>query len=119
MHVEELLLKILLLWSLIWVMQGKIVKLLRELQNTSDRSARFVCAVAIVNGEKETEYRGSCEGRIASQPSGKEGFGYDPVFVPQAHPQKSMAELSMEEKNKISHRGNAFVHLLDKINSVL
>ena len=94
-------------------------KLLRELQDVSNRSARFVCAVAIVNGEKETVYRGTCEGDIALQPSGKEGFGYDPLFVPHAHPQKSMAELSMEEKNKISHRGNAFVHLLDKINSVL
>ena len=72
-----------------------------------------------MNGEKETVYRGSCEGDIALQSSGKEGFGYDPVFVPRAHPQKSMAELSMEEKNKISHRGNAFVCLLDRINSVL
>ena len=98
---------------------GNNKKLLRELQNISDRSARFVCAVAIVNGEKEIVYRGTYEGNIALKPTGKEGFGYDPVFVPQTHPQKSMAELSMEEKNKISHRGNAFVHLLDKINSVL
>jgi non-canonical purine NTP pyrophosphatase (RdgB/HAM1 family) len=94
-------------------------KLLRELQNISTRSARFVCSVAIVYGEKEIVYRGTCEGSIASKASGKDGFGYDPIFIPQVYPHLSMAELSMAEKNKISHRGNAFAHLVEKLQSIL
>ena len=93
-------------------------KLLRELQHVHNRNARFVCSVAIVYAGKETVYRGTCEGTIAHQPSGIDGFGYDPIFIPQIYPNKSMAELTMEEKNTISHRGHAFGQLPHKISSV-
>ena len=52
-------------------------------------------------------FEGSCEGRIAYERSGHEGFGYDPVFIPDAFPDRSMAELHEDVKNSISHRGIA------------
>ena len=93
-------------------------KLLRELQHVHNRSARFVCSVAIVCSGKEIVYRGTCEGTIAQKPSGIDGFGYDPIFIPKTYLNRSMAELTMDEKNKISHRGNAFVQLPQKISSI-
>lgn len=71
------------------------------------RSARFVCAIAAAfpDGRVETR-RGTIEGRIAYEPAGENGFGYDPIFyVPEFG--KTTAELDPEEKNKVSHRGNA------------
>ena len=80
-----------------------------------NRTARFVCAVAIIipgNGEYLT--KGTCEGRILRSKTGKNGFGYDPVFyVPEL--EKTMAELTIKEKNKISHRALA----LDKAKVIL
>ena len=72
-----------------------------------ERTARFVCAIAIAypDGKVDTR-RGTIEGRIAYEPAGKNGFGYDPIFyVPEL--KKTTAELDPEEKNKLSHRGNA------------
>ncbi|MBR1815184.1 MAG: XTP/dITP diphosphatase [Lachnospiraceae bacterium] len=71
------------------------------------RSARFVCAIAVAypDGRVDTR-RGTIEGRIAYEPAGENGFGYDPIFyVPELG--KTTAELSPEEKNNLSHRGNA------------
>ena len=73
----------------------------------NERSARFVCSIAAVfpNGE-ETVVRETIEGRIADQISGENGFGYDPIFyVPEFG--CTTAELTLEQKNKISHRGKA------------
>lgn len=72
-----------------------------------ERTARFVCAIAAAfpDGRVETR-RGTIEGRIAYEPAGENGFGYDPIFyVPEFG--KTTAELDPEEKNKISHRGKA------------
>jgi XTP/dITP diphosphohydrolase len=71
------------------------------------RTARFVCVIAIVNpGRKASLFRGECRGMITKAPRGEHGHGYDPVFyVPEL--QKTMAELTMEEKNKLSHRARA------------
>ncbi len=72
-----------------------------------ERTARFVCAIAIAypDGKVDTR-RGTIEGRIAYEPAGENGFGYDPIFyVPSLG--KTTAELDPEEKNKLSHRGNA------------
>ncbi len=85
-------------------------KLLRELENVEpgDRSARFVCSMVIASpdGKKLFSTTETCEGEIALFPSGRHGFGYDPVFyLPEKN--ATMAELTMEEKNKISHRGKA------------
>lgn len=71
------------------------------------RTARFACAIAIVfpDGKEDTAFA-TIEGRIAYEPAGENGFGYDPIFfVPEFG--KTSAQLSMDEKNKISHRGKA------------
>lgn len=78
-----------------------------------DRTARFRCAIVVVgaNGEELAHTEGSCEGRIAETASGTEGFGYDPVFIPEGR-SVTMAQLAPEEKNQISHRAEAVAALL-------
>jgi XTP/dITP diphosphohydrolase len=87
----------------------RIHKLLEALKETPDsqRTARFVCAVAIAapNGESQTVV-GVCEGRIIHVPRGTHGFGYDPVFIPDGYEQ-TFAELGDAVKNRISHRARA------------
>jgi XTP/dITP diphosphohydrolase len=71
------------------------------------RTARFVCVIAIADdGGESVCFEGVCEGSLARQPAGDNGFGYDPVFVP-AGETRTMAELSIDEKAAISHRGKA------------
>lgn len=83
--------------------------LLRNLDGRTDRSARFVCALCCVfpNGDVLAA-EAACEGDILKAPRGENGFGYDPIFQPEGF-ERSMAELTMEEKNAISHRGKALV----------
>ena len=82
-------------------------KLLAKLAGIADRAANFTCSIALVDPSgREHSAEGRCFGTIAERPSGAEGFGYDPLFVPEGHA-KSFAELSAEEKNAISHRGRA------------
>ena len=95
----------------------KCAKLLRELEGVpkKNRTARFVSVICYIdeNG-KENIVRGECEGYIGIEPQGKNGFGYDPIFM---YGDKTFAEISAEEKNSISHRANAlkkFVELLEK-----
>ena len=81
--------------------------LLKNLSGVTDRRANFTCAVALVDPQGgEHTVIGKCFGRIAEKARGAEGFGYDPLFVPDGH-DKSFAELSADEKNAISHRGRA------------
>ena len=81
--------------------------LLKNLVGVTDRRANFTCAIALVDPEGvEHTVVGKCFGRIAESPSGAEGFGYDPLFIPDGH-DKSFAELTADEKNAISHRGRA------------
>ena len=85
----------------------KINKVLYELKNVSDRSAKFVSAICCYYSE--TDYftvRGECHGVITNEPHGNGGFGYDPVFMVNGL-DKTFAELSGEEKDKYSHRGNS------------
>jgi XTP/dITP diphosphohydrolase len=78
------------------------------------RGARFVCAASLVTDKKEMTFFGTLEGRIASQPRGDNGFGYDPIlYIPEY--QKTVAELDSETKNLISHRGKAFELLAMKL----
>jgi len=86
-------------------------KLLKEMQGEANRNARFQCAIAIVAGKKEKIIMGKCEGSILHSPKGDGGFGYDPVFAPLDYKGKSMAQLSPDEKNHISHRANALKQL--------
>ena len=85
--------------------------LLHRLAGTPDRSARFRCVLALVGDGVERTVDGRCEGTIATALIGSGGFGYDPLFLPDEAPGRSMAELSMDEKNAISHRGRAFAQL--------
>jgi XTP/dITP diphosphohydrolase len=92
-----------------------IEKLLRALTGVPDekRTARFVCVMAIAfRGRLIKSFHGHCDGRILETPRGTSGFGYDPVFlVPSLS--KTFAELTLEEKNKISHRGKALERVHD------
>lgn len=85
--------------------------LLERLAGRDDRTARFRCVVAFVDGTHERTASGACEGRIATGARGEGGFGYDPLFLPDEAPGRAMAELSADEKNAISHRGRAFRQL--------
>ncbi|MFZ5892260.1 MAG: XTP/dITP diphosphatase [Myxococcota bacterium] len=86
-------------------------KLLRELEHVPDaqRTARFRCVLALVSPFSDTpsSVDGVCEGRIARAPRGDGGFGYDPLFIVDEASGRTMAELSDDEKNRISHRGRA------------
>jgi XTP/dITP diphosphohydrolase len=91
--------------------QENLDLLLRELAGAADRSVAYACVLAHV-GEDGTEhlFEGRCEGRLAAEPRGSGGFGYDPAFVPDdtgAGDGRTMAELSDAEKHAISHRGRA------------
>ena len=81
--------------------------LLKNLEGVEDRTARFTCAIALVDPKGgEHVVTGHCPGHIAHAPSGSAGFGYDPLFIPDGY-SESFADLGEEEKNKISHRGRA------------
>lgn len=86
-------------------------RLLAELAGVTNRRARFRCVLAYVGPDGARSVEGRCEGRIAHEERGADGFGYDPLFLPDEAAGRSMAELSMEEKNAISHRGRAFARL--------
>jgi XTP/dITP diphosphohydrolase len=92
------------------VKNARVLELLQDVFE-EDRTARYVSAVALADeGEIVFEHEAACEGRIAFEPRGAGGFGYDPIFY---YPplSKTMAELSPEAKNRVSHRGNAMAAL--------
>ncbi len=97
--------------------QKRIDKLLDALSSFKNRKAKFVCAMTLVSpgGEIIFQTRGECKGEIAKTQSGTNGFGYDPVFLVEnnnSDSRKTMAEMSEDEKNKISHRGQALRQVL-------
>jgi XTP/dITP diphosphohydrolase len=95
-------------------------KLLSELKNVPDekRGARFVCCMALAfpDGSVKTFF-GYAEGSIGHEPKGETGFGYDPVFVPKGH-KNTFAEMSGNEKDRLSHRGKALVKLVTSLHSL-
>jgi len=101
--------------------QDNMEKVLRELEGVpfAERTARFHCALAVAFPDGRTKVvEGTCEGYISEEPKGTHGFGYDPIFyVPDK--EKTMAELSGEEKNEISHRANALKKLLEEWDDLL
>ena len=101
--------------------EANIEKVLEELKNVPEekRTARFYCALAVaIPGHETKTVSGTVEGRILTARQGENGFGYDPVFyVPSL--EKSMAQLQSEEKNAISHRGNALRKLKETLNQIL
>lgn len=93
--------------------QANIVKVLGELKGIEkeQRTARFRCALAVsIPGEETKTVEGHVEGYIAEEPRGEYGFGYDPIFIVKDKDQ-TMAELTSDEKNKISHRADALKKL--------
>jgi len=91
------------------------VKLLSLLANSENRKARFRTVIALVMKGKEFLFSGKAEGTLLNEEHGSGGFGYDPIFVPKGG-QKSFAEMSLAEKNKISHRAMAFKELIMFLN---
>ena len=92
-------------------------KLLKELNGANCRKARFVTVVALILDETRIIlFEGALEGSILEASSGCGGFGYDPLFMPEGY-SKTLAELSAEEKNRISHRGIAMRKLSDFLNN--
>jgi XTP/dITP diphosphohydrolase len=91
-----------------------LLELLRNVDEPS-RTARYVSAVALADfGRIAFEHQATCEGRIAHEPHGTDGFGYDPIFFfPPLR--KTMAELTPEDKNRVSHRGRAMAALRDHL----
>jgi XTP/dITP diphosphohydrolase len=88
--------------------QANMDKLLKELGATEERRARFKTVVTLILADGQPRFfEGTCEGSIARAKRGNGGFGYDPVFLPDAYPGRTLAEVSEEEKNAVSHRGQA------------
>ncbi|MCL2662460.1 MAG: RdgB/HAM1 family non-canonical purine NTP pyrophosphatase [Oscillospiraceae bacterium] len=89
--------------------------LLDEMKKTEQRRAKFVCNIVCVFPDGNIlSAAGECNGTISTEIKGVRGFGYDPVFVPDGYI-KTMAELSSEEKNAISHRGKALLEFISKL----
>ena len=97
----------------------RVEKLLQEMAGTTDRHAAFECVIslAVPQGPALT-YEGRCDGVIAETPQGENGFGYDPVFFFPEY-EKTFAQLTMEEKRAVSHRGKALSQMLNEFDKVL
>ena len=94
-------------------------KLLAEMKGKTNRKAAFKCVISIaVPGGPALTYEARCEGLIAEKPAGQNGFGYDPIFY---YPplNKTFAQLTREEKSRVSHRGKALRELRDEFDKVL
>lgn len=101
--------------------EANMAKLLKELEGKTNRKARFRTVIALIQKEgdsticsREYSFEGEVKGEIATEKSGKGGFGYDPIFVPEGY-NKSFAELGEEIKNKISHRARAVAKLAEHL----
>ncbi len=90
---------------------ANMAKLLKELEKKETRTAQFRTIIALIKDGKEYLFEGKVEGIIRTHKSGDEGFGYDPIFEPE-NCGKTFAELPMETKNRISHRGRAIDKLI-------
>ncbi|UCS94464.1 non-canonical purine NTP diphosphatase [Echinicola marina] len=91
--------------------------LMENMKGLTNRNAQFRTVIALILDGKEYSFEGVAKGEITTERSGDRGFGYDPVFRPEGHEQ-TFAELSMQEKNAISHRGRAVRKLIDFLNGL-
>jgi len=89
-----------------------IKRLLNEMQSIDRREARFVTVITLILDGSVHVFEGELKGAIAFVPKGSGGFGYDPIFIPEGQ-QRTLAEMSMEEKNRISHRARAIQKLVN------
>lgn len=95
--------------------EDNMAKVLVELQEKNDRSARFKTVIALHLNDKLQTFTGLCEGLITETKSGDKGFGYDPIFKPN-NQEKTFAEMDLELKNTIGHRGKAVMKLVKFLN---
>ncbi len=95
-----------------------IEKLLQKLQDKPDRSARFRAVISLIIEGKEILFEGICNGRIIHERRGDQGFGYDPVFMPDGS-NKTFGEMSLDEKTIYSHRAKATEKLVVFLNTVV
>lgn len=94
--------------------EDNVKKLLQEMEGRFDRSARFRCIVTLMMDGQPKLFEGKVEGVITTAPSGNGGFGYDPVFAPEKYGnERTFSELTAQEKNEISHRGEAMRLLVE------
>ncbi|MCI6518652.1 MAG: non-canonical purine NTP diphosphatase [Prevotellaceae bacterium] len=96
--------------------EANMIKLLEALRENNDRNARFRTVIALIEKGKEHLFEGVVEGVIAREKSGTQGFGYDPVFIPEGN-SKTFAELGEDIKNTISHRARAVQKLTEYLAS--
>ena len=96
--------------------EANMIKLLEALRENNDRNARFRTVIALIEKGKEHLFEGVVEGVIAHEKSGTQGFGYDPVFIPEGN-SKTFAELGEDIKNTISHRARAVQKLAEYLAS--
>ena len=94
--------------------EQNMAKLLEELGGTERRGAQFRTSICLVRSGVEERVEGVCKGRIAEERSGADGFGYDPVFIPEGET-RTFAEMSPTEKNAISHRGIAVRRMVETL----
>ena len=95
--------------------EGNIKKLLLVMKGADNRRARFRTVISLILEGAEHRFVGFCEGQISEEPAGSEGFGYDPVFIPDSY-SRSFAEMDLAEKNRISHRAKAVQALVQFLN---
>ena len=91
-------------------------KILQELKDIDNRQAQFRSVIALIFNETEYLFEGIIKGEISHSPRGRNGFGYDPIFIPEKH-HVTFAQLTLLEKNKISHRSKAFEKLIEFLKS--
>lgn len=88
-----------------------IEKVLNKLSSETNRKARFRAVISLIIDGHETQFEGVCNGKIIHSPQGTEGFGYDPIFIPDGS-KESFAEMSIDEKNRFNHRTKAAAKLV-------
>jgi XTP/dITP diphosphohydrolase len=94
-----------------------IEKLLQKLQDKPDKTARFRAIISLIIDGKETQFEGICDGKIIHEKRGIDGFGYDPVFIPDGS-DKTFGEMKLEEKTLFSHRKKATEKLVAFLNTL-
>jgi len=96
--------------------ENNMQKLITNLANKKDRDAQFRTSICLNIDGKQFLFDGICKGEILTEKQGEKGFGYDPIFTPSGYT-KSFAQMTSEEKNKISHRGLAIQKLINFLNN--
>ena len=91
--------------------KDNIEKVLNKLSSETNKKARFRAVISLILDGKETQFEGICKGKIIDTPQGTEGFGYDPIFIPDGS-NRSFAEMPIEEKNRFNHRTKAAAKLV-------